>query len=142
MPEWEPPDGIDGLVNQVTENIGERSYDIAWCTVPGQPYETGTLGDLVFGVDTDGSTLHANATSAATSITVDTTAASPTYLWTTNAADFPFDILVSGERITVTNITGTSSPQTFTVIRSVNGVAKAQTAGTAVSLFYPAIESL
>jgi hypothetical protein len=72
---------------------------------------------------------------------VDTTnAASP--LWTTNAADFPFDINVAGERMTVTNISGSSSPQTFTITRSVNGVAKAQTAGTDVRLFFPAIVSL
>ena len=141
-PDWLPPDGITQLVNGETETLNAFVYDISWCGIPELPYETGTLGDDTYGVDTDGSTLHANATSTATSITVDTTTASPTYLWTVAAADFPFDILVSGERMTVTNITGSSSPQTFTVTRSVNGVVKAQTAGTAVSLFYPAIESL
>ena len=44
--------------------------------------------------------------------------------------------------MTVTNITGSSSPQTFTVIRSVNGVAKAQTAGTDVRLWQPMILSM
>ncbi len=66
-----------------------------------------------------------------------TTATSP--VWTTAAADFPFDIAAGGERMTVTNITGSSSPQTFTVARSVNGVAKSQTAGTDVRLWQPAI---
>jgi Concanavalin A-like lectin/glucanases superfamily len=63
-------------------------------------------------------------------------------LWTTASGDFPFDILVSGERMTVTNITGSSSPQTFTVTRSVNGVVKSQSAGTDVRLFFPPIYSL
>ena len=141
-PAWLPPDGITQLVNGETETLNAFVYDIAWCGIPELPYETGTLGNLVFGVDTDGSTLHASATSTATSITVDTTAASPTYLWTTNSGDWPFDIEVGGERMTVTAISGSSSPQTFTVTRSVNGVVKAQAAGTAVSLFSPAIESL
>ena len=42
---------------------------------------------------------------------------------------------VGGERVTVTNITGASSPQTFTVTRSVNGVVKAHTSGTDVRLW-------
>jgi hypothetical protein len=36
--------------------------------------------------------------------------------------------------MTVTNISGLSSPQTFTVTRSTNGVVKAQAAGAAVVL--------
>lgn len=56
--------------------------------------------------------------------------------------DFPFDISVGGEQITVTDITGGSSPQTFTVIRSVNGVSKSQAEGTAVALFNPPILAL
>ena len=66
-----------------------------------------------------------------------TNAGSP--LWTTSAGDFPFDINIGGEQITVTNITGASSPQTFTVTRSVNGVVKAQSSGADVRLFFPMI---
>jgi hypothetical protein len=85
--------------------------------------------------------VHATIASGATSMQVDTTnAASP--LWTTSAGDFPFDVVVSGERMTVTNITGASSPQTFTITRSVNGVVKAQSAGADVRLFFPPIASL
>jgi len=51
--------------------------------------------------------------------------------------EFPFDIKVGGETMTVTKITGSSSPQTFTVTRSANGVVKAQTTGTAVELAHP-----
>jgi hypothetical protein len=70
------------------------------------------------------------------------TANSSSPLWTTGAADFPFDITVGGERMTVTSISGSSSPQTFTVARAVNAVAKAQTVGTDVRLFQPMILSL
>jgi hypothetical protein len=142
LPAWLPPDGITQLVAQSTEDIAEKSYKITWCCVPETPYETALLDDPVYAAaGTDGSTLHANITSAATSMQVDTTNASSP-LWTTAAGDFPFDIEMGGERITVTNITGTSSPQTFTITRSVNGVVKAHTAGEAVTLFFPAIMSL
>lgn len=57
-------------------------------------------------------------------------------------ASFPFDIRVGGEVMTVTSISGSTSPQTFTVTRSVNGVIKAQTSGTDVRLAYPTILSL
>ena len=44
--------------------------------------------------------------------------------------------------MTVSNITGGSSPQTFTVTRSVNGVVKSQTPGTDVRLWQPSYVSL
>jgi hypothetical protein len=62
---------------------------------------------------------------------------------TANPDDFPFDISVGGETMTVTRIAGGTSPQTFTIgARSVNGIIKAQTAGTAVSLANPTILAL
>ncbi len=63
-------------------------------------------------------------------------------LWTTGAGDFPFDVSVGGERMTVTSISGAASPQAFTVARAVNGVVKAQAAGTDVRLYQPTILSL
>jgi len=138
-PSWLPPDGITQLVNQTIETIAEFRYVIEWCCVPESPYETGISDDLVYGrADTPGSELHAAITSTATSMQVDT----PLDLWTTSGGDFPFDIEVSGERMTVANITGSSNPQTFTVTRSVNGVVKAQAAGTDVRLFFPPVASM
>jgi len=85
----------------------------------------------------DGSSLAAGATSTATSLSV-ATPSGP--LW--SDLDGQFDIYVAGERMTVTAITGTTSPQTFTVIRSVNGVVKAQASAAEVRLFKPAIYAL
>jgi hypothetical protein len=56
--------------------------------------------------------------------------------------EFPFDISVGGEVMTVTSISSGTSPQTFTVTRSINGVVKTQTAGTDVRLAYPTIIAL
>ncbi|MFJ8804188.1 hypothetical protein [Streptomyces sp. NPDC102487] len=84
--------------------------------------------------DTDGSQLAAGATSTATSLSVAVTAGP---LWPTTAADpgeFPINVLIGGEEMRVTGITGTTSPQTWTVVRSINGIVKAQTSGTDVRL--------
>ena len=58
------------------------------------------------------------------------------------SGDFPFDILIGGEQITVTGITGSSSPQSFAVARSVNGVVKAQDTGAAVALYDTPVAAL
>lgn len=142
IPSQLPPDTIDLLVQGIAENVWIKKLSMAWACVPEQPWNTLVWNDPVWGKwDTDGSTLHTSVSSTATSMQVSTTnAASP--LWTTNSGDFPFDIKMAGERMTVTGITGSSSPQTFTVVRSVNGVAKAQTASTPLSLYHPPVWSL
>lgn len=63
-------------------------------------------------------------------------------LWTTAPGDVPFDVLVGGERVTVTAISGTASPQTFTAVRSVNGISKAHAAGTDLRLVRPTTRAL
>jgi hypothetical protein len=141
-PGWLPPDGISQIVRGGAEICYGYIHTEQWNCAPEAPYRVAVYGDPGSHYDTDGSTLTGPTYSpTATSLKVATTGAhSP--LWTTVAGDFPFDIAVGGERMTVTNITGASSPQTFTVTRSVNGVVKSQTAGTDVRLFQPAIYSL
>ncbi|HWN00916.1 MAG TPA: hypothetical protein VNO54_28025 [Streptosporangiaceae bacterium] len=56
--------------------------------------------------------------------------------------EFPFDVRIGGEVMTVTRIAGGTSPQTFTLTRSVNSVVKAQTANTAVELAHPSYFAL
>lgn len=57
--------------------------------------------------------------------------------WITTAGrpgDFPFNVRAGGEVMTVTGITGETSPQTFTVTRGVNGIYKAHPVGTRLQL--------
>ena len=114
-PAWLPPDGIRQLIAQTAEVMGGYHWTITYTCIPESPHETGLLDDPVYGrADTDGSTLAAASTGGATAITVGTTnPASP--LWTTSAGDFPFDIAVDGERMTVTGITGTATIQAAAV---------------------------
>ncbi|ADE43462.1 gp38 [Streptomyces phage phiSASD1] len=89
-------------------------------------------------VQTDGSTLTAPVNATATSLTV----ASPAAPWTTNPIDLPIPITVDGEVMSVTAINVDTSPQIFTVTRSVNGVSKSHLAGASVTLARPAVAPL
>lgn len=85
--------------------------------------------------DAGGSSTNATSTTTATSIVVKTSGGA---LWVTTAGEFPFDINIAGEKIQVTAISGASSPQTFTVVRSRNGVVKTHAANEPVHLWAPA----
>jgi hypothetical protein len=143
-PAWLPPGPIDLLMQGYQETIGHPvDWDFQLNCTPASPWTVAVVDDDVLGrVDTDGSKLAVGVSSTATTLSV---AVTDGPLWITTAAyptEFPFDIEVGGERMRVTGITGASSPQTFTVVRSVNGVVKAQTANTDVSLADPAIVAL
>jgi hypothetical protein len=58
-------------------------------------------------------------------------------LWSHADGDYP--VRVAGEVMTVTAVTGTTSPQMFTVTRAINTVAKQHLAGEAVELDLPAV---
>jgi hypothetical protein len=138
-PAWLPPEDISQAVQGYTETIHPFAPLVDLNCTPESPWSVGeyesAAGDPTK-YSSDGSTLSSSATATATSLSV-ATASGP--LWTTDGAQVPFDVMVAGERITVTAISGASSPQTFTVTRSVNGVLKAHDSGETVALFSPAI---
>lgn len=123
-------DDISLIVLGYTETVSPFEHKITFNCTPESPYNVAVYGADKY--DSDGSELTAGVTSSATSLSVTKTGTS---LWTTDPAAFPFDINVAGERMTVTNITSATSPQTFTVTRSVNGVTKTQLAGGDVRLW-------
>lgn len=63
-------------------------------------------------------------------------------LRSTTASEFPFDVRLAGEVMTVTDISGTTSPQVFNVTRSVNSVVKDQVVGTDIALNKPTYVAL
>jgi hypothetical protein len=131
-PVWVGPDTVDLIVQGYTETIGLYDWDFSFNCTPGGPWNVAVTDDLVLGrADTDNSQLNTSATSTATSLSVAVTAGT---LWPTAPAEMPFDIRVGGEVMRVTAVSGATSPQTFTVTRSINGIGKAQTAGTVVRL--------
>ena len=140
-PTWIPPDIIDLMVQGYAEVIGIYDWDVTFNCTPGGPWshiaQAGTAR-----ADTAGSSLVTGVNATATSLTIATTTGP---IWVDSAtypSDFPFDAIMGGERITVTAISGTMSPQTWTVTRAVNGVVKSQSAGAPVRLFAPSYMAL
>ena len=135
-PSWVPTGPVRQIVTGYTETfMPQPLWGITFNCVPESPYEVFTLDDPVYGrFDTAGSALHTGVAAGTTSLSVDTLAGP---LWTTAGGDLPLDISMGGERITVTAISGASSPQTFTVTRAVNGVSKSHSAGETIDLWFP-----
>jgi len=131
-------DDVSLLVLGYSEDLSPFEHKITFNCVPESPYNVAVYGSGVGTgpdrYDTDGSALTAGITTTGTSLSVSPTGPAGV-LWTNTAGEFPFDIKVGGERMTVTNITSATAPQTFTVTRSVNGVVKAHLAGAAVALW-------
>jgi hypothetical protein len=131
-------------VSQLCAGFAETWFPAAWWEIdvngiPELPYETAQFGTAR--ADTAGSQLTASITSGATSFQVTTQAGSQ--VWTQAGGDFPFDIVIDREQMTVSAISSATSPQTFTIsARSVNGVVLAHSAGAAVSLYHKCLISL
>lgn len=135
LPSFLPPGDVNLIVLGSSETLDQFRWLVDLNCAPYDPYNAGVWsGGSSYKWDASYSTLAAGATSSATSLSVATSQGS---LWTTSAGDFPFDVNIGGVRITVTNITGASSPQTFTVTRSVDGFDLALSAGAAVNLWTP-----
>lgn len=127
------PDDIEQLAQGITRTIGAWDYRVALNCTPASPW-------TVFTLDSDRLTpndcvLTDNETSSDTTVRFTTVTGA---LWTTSGGEMPIPVTIAGERVSVTAISGASSPQTATVTRHLN-VTKEQTAGTAVELTSPAV---
>jgi hypothetical protein len=121
-PDMYSPDPVDAFVEGREETWDPINWDAAIYTSPATAYRVHVVASTNGNqgrVDGVNSYLAADAAASDVTISVASTGA----LWRTGAVSF--DIECSGERMTVTNISGGSSPQTFTVTRAVNGVSKA-----------------
>jgi hypothetical protein len=132
-----PSGTVSLLAEGWTEFLSSRAWKVPVNCSAFRSLEVFTIQDARLGrIETDGSTLNSSATSGATSLSV----ASSGGVWDTGST--PFDIEIEGEQITVTAISGSSSPQTFTVTRSVNGVVKAHNSAVTVKLWRPGVLAL
>ncbi|MFM9563242.1 MULTISPECIES: hypothetical protein [Streptomyces] len=143
------PDGFDLLIRGSKEIHAEGVFDITFNCVPYGPYVTGQVvaeGAPVSPTDpradTSGAALAEDLTATETGVDVLTANSRKWITTATYPGDFPFDIVVGGERMRVTAVTGATSSQTFTVVRSVNGVVKTHTTGTPVQLADPTYVAL
>lgn len=134
-PAWLPPDQITQLAQGMVETMGNFTHRIDVNCSPETPWgQAAVYDDGVSRYSSVASTLSAGLTATATSVSVATPLGQ---LW--SHADGDFQIRVAGEVMTVTAVAGASSPQTFTAIRSVNGVVKAHSSGEVVELEHPRV---
>jgi hypothetical protein len=134
---WNIYGTLPQLVTGYTMRLGDRfAPTLSVNCVPYDPYQA-----FAFTGD-DSARPDAADTVTGTALTTPTQTGSLTlisqsgfYLWTTDPADFPLNIMIAGEVITLSAITGNTSPQTATITgRSVNGVSKTHAAGKSVTL--------
>jgi hypothetical protein len=123
IPQTESSDPITSLCVGYEERLTQYEHEVTWFGQPGDWYRAAVVASGSARVQASALLWNANVTSTATSATVKST--DGRLLSTTST---PYDVVVGGERITFTAVTGTSSPQTVTMVRSVNGVVKAHTA--------------
>lgn len=142
LPEDHGPDDVDVLINGYTEEAGPDRWTITFNCVPAEPWNAFVASsDRYSRADTAGSSLVTGVAAGVVSLSVATAAGNRVWVDSAGyAAEFPFDVRmggIGGEVFRVTAITGTSSPQTFTVIPGANGVQITHTAGEDIRLAYP-----
>jgi hypothetical protein len=132
-----PPSQVDpGDIDVIVEGWTERWDTVTWQatlnTSPASTYQVaviegaGGITSPTWRLEAGSSTLAADIDSDDTSLSI-ATSSGP--LLSTSAADYPCDVEIGGEQMTATSASGAVSPQTVTVVRSVNGVVKSHTAG-------------
>ncbi|MFE6816853.1 hypothetical protein [Streptomyces sp. NPDC057677] len=143
LPAWLPPGPVDLIVQGWSQVLDLYTWDVVLNCTPAGPWTVGVLDDPNLGrLDTDGCTLGAGVSSSATSMTL---VSSPGPRWIDSAGfptEFPFDVLIGGEQVRITAMSGTTLTQTATVVRSINGIAKAHSTGAAVALAQPLVLAL
>jgi hypothetical protein len=129
------PDDVSVLVVGFSETITHFEHRLTFNCEPASAWQIGIIeGSSAVRAATADSSLAADATSVDTTFSVATNSGPVWVDSATYPTEFPFNARLGGENVTVTAITGTTSPQSFTVTRSVNTVVKAQTSGTAIQL--------
>lgn len=136
VPSWLQPADFSQIVQGYTETLGGYTHTLAFNCSPASPYQVGVWDDTGSRYTSDGSELGAAVTASETSLVV--TGSGP--VW--GHGDGDFDVIVGGEQMTVTGVAGAASPQTFTVVRGVNGISKSHVAGGALELAAPAVYAL
>ena len=123
---------VEQVAQGFTEVITTFEQRIGVNCSPARPYDIAVFDDPGSRYSSDGTTTAEALDTTETGVDVSTPVGP---VW--SISDGAFDILIGGERMTVTAISGAGSAQTFTVTRSVNGVVKTHLTGMAVDLYRP-----
>lgn len=125
-------DDISQLVLGYSEFLLPFQHQLEINCAPESPYQVLVTDAADSKLGAAGCTLNEDLDTTETAVDVAISTGNP--LWTTVAGQMPIPITIGGEEMSVTAISGSSSPQTMAVTRSVNGVVKTHTAGAEVRL--------
>lgn len=142
-PAWLPPDAISQIVEGFTETLGVLEHDIVITCSPESAYHVMVLdddSDTRGRLDTAGSELTDAITASATTMSV-TTTSGPVWVDSNDYSyEFPFDVRVGGEVMTVTGITGDAEDNFNRTVTSGWGTADSgqawTTSGGSASEYY------
>lgn len=131
-------DDLDLIVEGWTERLSEFGWDVTITCSPASAWKVGVYDDTGSRYDSSSTTLASSAAAGVTSLSLTTVIRSD--CWSTTAE--PYDLIISGEVVTVTSMGAVSGTgpytQTATVTRAVNDIAKTLPAGSPVHLASPA----
>jgi len=147
LPAGVPPGPVDLLVDAIGDKITRALHKVIFTCAPAYPWGSTNTWAAATGNPAGVARWEGTGTKR-TAATIGSTQTGITFIygtmpWTTDPADFPFNIMVGGELMTVTAIGAPSGAnQLFTVVRSVNGVVKSHPGGVPVQLAEPFVWSL
>lgn len=136
-------DNINLIAIGYTEHLNWKEHWFEFNCVPASPFEVFSVEGAESRISS-GETSELSATMTTTATSMSVLSADATTLWTTAAGDMPIPVMVAGEEMSVTAISGTTPgvAQTFTVTRSVNAVVKTHAVGEIVRLKRRAVWAL
>jgi len=145
LPTFVTYDDLNMITPGYIERLGTYEWTLIFNAITATPFTTGLLSDSdnPARLDATTTTLNATMTTTATSVTIKTPITSQRWVnITDHAAEFPFDINLTGERMTVTactvgSLVGSDWVQTLTITRSINGVVKTHAVGEYPRLWQP-----
>lgn len=140
LPSKAPDGNIDEIVDSFSQLINPRTWDVTYTGSPAVPWDVGVYGTaaIVARYDSAHSTLAAGYDADDVTLSVATAAGHALWRTGSSAPVFPMYWNIEGIRIKVNSISGSTSPQTANVDRSVDGYDKALNSGAQVRLWTPA----
>jgi hypothetical protein len=136
------PDSVELLVFGISDTVSDKEWSRTLDCVPGSTWDAFVAGvDRYDRADTSGCVLDEDITLTETLMDVLTATGNAPWVDSgTYPDEFPFDVRIggsSGEVVRVTAISGTTTSQTLTTVRAINGVRITHVSGEDVRLAKP-----
>lgn len=142
MPAGQAPGPFEQIVQGYTEVIDNKTWTISFNGTPYTPWRAGVVqnGTEPLRFAATSTTLATGVNSTATSLSFETPDTSARWITSTEMSSaFPMNVMIAGELITITALTGTTAAggvftQTATATRSVNGIVKSLPVDSSIQL--------